>query len=428
MKKIGFWTVFGIVTGSQIGTGIFMMPGTLAQFGYYSIIGWLIACIGAISLAYVFANLCSLYPKIGGPHAYVKEALGDNLAFFTGSTYWIISWVSSSVVVIATVSYAKPMIPDYSQDFYLGLQIFFVLLVTLINFYGVRFAGFIEMILTVFKFIPLILIPILAIWKFDINNFIISQENLVKSPILLSSQVTLLALWCFIGLESATSTAGSVENPSVTIPLAIISGTFTLTILYLLNHVSVVGLVPYNVLVSSDSPYVEAVHSLFSGNWNIIISFALFLVCLGTFNAWTLISGQIAIGLANEGYFPQIFGKQNKYGAPYFALISSGIGISIILLVTFQADLLEQLSFLIDISVITFLYVYLICCISYIVIHYRLRMPFGLKIFSSFFGSIFCIWVISNSSILENSIGVLFVLLGFPLFILYKFRLLSKVE
>ena len=109
VAKIGFWAVFALVTGSQIGSGILMLPVSLAPYGMYSLIGWGVSGLGAILLALVFANLCSRYPRTGGPHAYVQEAFGNVAGFFTGWTYWLISWVSTPIVLTASVGYLSPL-------------------------------------------------------------------------------------------------------------------------------------------------------------------------------------------------------------------------------------------------------------------------------------------------------------------------------
>src|SRR5437762_1276265 len=99
-KKMGFWSIFAIVIASQIGSVIFMLPASLAPYGYFALIGWLVSACGALALALVFASLCMWYPETGGPHVYVHKAFGARAAFFTGWTYWVISWVSSTAVVI----------------------------------------------------------------------------------------------------------------------------------------------------------------------------------------------------------------------------------------------------------------------------------------------------------------------------------------
>ncbi len=93
-NKIGFWAIFALVVSSQIGSGIFMLPISLAPYGAYSLISWVISGLGAMSLALVFALLCAKFPETGGPHVYVKHAFGPVAAFFVGWTYWVISWVS----------------------------------------------------------------------------------------------------------------------------------------------------------------------------------------------------------------------------------------------------------------------------------------------------------------------------------------------
>src|SRR3990167_4496922 len=215
--KIGFWSVFAIVTGSQIGSGVFVLPATLAPYGQFSILGWLISGMGAICLALVFAGLCQRFPRTGGPHVYVKEMFGVSAAFFTGWTYWVISWVSSTAVIIASISYLSPFVGHQSPYVYLLLEILLLVGISFLNLKGLEAAGAVEFILTLLKIIPLLVLPLIAIWYFNANNFVLAPaiEALPLSSKL--AQVTLLTLWGFIGLETATKPAGSVKDPAKTI-------------------------------------------------------------------------------------------------------------------------------------------------------------------------------------------------------------------
>ena len=162
--KIGFWSVFAIVTGSQIGSGVFMLPAGLAPYGEFSILGWLISGLGAICLALVFAGLCSRFPRTGGPHVYVKEMFGVSASFFTGWTYWVISWVSTSAVIIATVGYLSPFIGTAPPSIYLLIELLLLLMITSLNLKGIQAAGKAEFVLTLLKVVPLLLLPLIAIW------------------------------------------------------------------------------------------------------------------------------------------------------------------------------------------------------------------------------------------------------------------------
>ena len=120
-NRIGFWSVLALVVGSQIGSGVFMSPANLAPFGIYSICGWIATAIGAIALALVFASLCARFPKTGGPHVYIEKLFGRDISFFSGWTYWVVSWVSTTAVVVAAVGYLSPLIDSQDPMLYLML-------------------------------------------------------------------------------------------------------------------------------------------------------------------------------------------------------------------------------------------------------------------------------------------------------------------
>ena len=81
-KKLGFWTSTSLVVGNMIGSGVFLLPATLAAFGSISLLGWLISAVGAATLAYVFIDLSKMLPESsGGPYIYTRSGLGDFAGF-----------------------------------------------------------------------------------------------------------------------------------------------------------------------------------------------------------------------------------------------------------------------------------------------------------------------------------------------------------
>ena len=112
IKKLSFRSVVSLVIGSQIGSGVFLLPASLAIVGPIGLFGWLVSGTGAIFLALVFAKLSMLVSnKGGGPHVYVEKAFGKQAAFFVAWTYWLVSWLSSLAVIIAAVSYFSLLVP-----------------------------------------------------------------------------------------------------------------------------------------------------------------------------------------------------------------------------------------------------------------------------------------------------------------------------
>lgn len=424
-QKMGFWAVFSLVIGSQIGSGVFMLPVALAPFGIWSLAGWALSGIGAISLALVFAQLCAWFPKTGGPHAYVQEAFGKSAAYFTGWTYWIISWVSSAVVVISAVAYLVPLHGYNSPMLNLALQIFLLTAITLLNFRGASFAGRTEFFLALLKFIPLVFIPIIALCCFNWGNFMVASDvSSLEVPQILS-QVALLTFWCFIGVESATTPANAVENPSVTIPRALVAGTICVALLYVVNTLAVMGIIPGPELINSSAPYSDVVRMLFGGNWYLIIAAISSIVCISTLNVWTLTSGQIALGLAQDKLLPRSFGRTNAHGAPYWSLAISYFGIALLLMLTVHENIATQLRTIIDFSVIAFLFVYAICCASFFKLLFARNHRASLIIPRLIYGMFalgFCAWVIYDTPLSTLGIASLFTLSGLP----FYWRLMRK--
>ncbi|HQS84063.1 MAG: amino acid permease [Alphaproteobacteria bacterium 16-39-46] len=420
-RKIGFWSVFALVTGSQIGSAVFMLPANLAPYGILGLMGWAISGVGAVALALVFGKLCSWLPRTGGPHVYVNKAFGPHFAFFTGWTYWVISWVSTPVVIVASIGYLTPLIGVHSSSFNLSLEIGLIFIITLLNLQGVKAAGRAEFFLTLLKIIPLIVMPIMAFFIFNKDCFLtelpVSSNSISHSL----SAVTLLTLWAFIGVESATTPAGSVENPSKTIPKAIVLGTICVAILYFFNSLSIMGVVPGSELMNSPAPYADAAQRIFGGNWHLIISVMASIVCIGTLNAWVLASGQISSGLAQDGLLPGFFAKKNKKEAPYYSLFMSFFGIVPLLILTSQENLARQMNMILDFSVTAFVFVYLICCFAFFkLLPSHQKRTFFVYVYGGV-ALLFCVWILYETPLKTLLISGAFTVTGIPLF-LWRYR------
>lgn len=396
-KMMGFWAVFAIVFGSQIGSGIFMLPSVLAPYGMFGIYGWCIAGFGAILLALIFSELCARFPQTGGPHIYVKKGFGMLPAFFIGWAYWLVSWVSTSVVVVSAVAYLNPFFDNPSPNTNLVTEICLLAIITAINCKSVKLSGQIEFALTLLKFIPFVVVPIILLQSFDSSCIAISKDLASASVQKLISIVTILCFWGFIGVECATTPAGSVKNPEKTIPRAIILGTCSVAIVYFINNAAVMGVVPSAILAKSSAPFVDAIHVVAGKNVSLLLSAVASIVCIGTLNAWVLTSAQISLGLAQDKLLPAFFAKKSKEDSPYISVLISSIGLVPILILTKQENFADQISYIINFSVIVFLIVYIMCCAVYLKIMFKEKNI--LKIILGVISVGFCMLAILDSPI-----------------------------
>ncbi|MDR3151458.1 MAG: amino acid permease [Holosporaceae bacterium] len=365
---MGFRSVVAIVFGSQIGSGIFVLPSTLAPYGVYGVLGWIFAGIAAILLAFVFANLCSKYPRTGGPYTYVQEVFGTLPAFFVGWGYWLVSWISTTVVIISCIAYLDPLLSGgLSPQVGLCIEIALLAVVTAINCRSVELAGNFEFLLMFIKFIPFVVVPALVLDHFAVSNFEISSQNAALSSFDMIVNTVSLCIWGFIGVECGTTPAGAVENPSKTIPRAIIIGTCGVALVYIANSAAIMGVIPGKILATSRAPFVDALGIAIGGNQLILktISFIAFMVCVGTLNAWMLASAQVSLGLAQDKLLPSFFAIKNKAGSPYVSILISSIGSIPILLLTKDENMAKQITDIIDISVKVFVVVYAACGLAF---------------------------------------------------------------
>ncbi len=277
-----------------------------------------------------------------------------------------------------------------------------------------------KFLFTVLKILPLIIVPIAGIFFIKTEHFIPFNPT-GNSALSAINAAALLTLWGFIGVESATTPAGSVLNPTKTIPRAIIFGTLIVSFVYIFNSFVIMGVMQPNVLLQSKAPFSDAAALIFGGNWSYIISLVASIVCLGTLNAWILTSGQIALGAASDRLFPKFFARKNKKGAPILSLITSSIGMIPLLILTLDANLINQVNSIIDISVTAFLLVYLMSVLSYLKLFCNFRSVGTTTgrnaLLIGILALIFCGWALWASGLKMISLGLLITLSGAPIYL-----------
>ena len=104
-RGLGFWMCLALVIGNMIGSGVFLLPASLAPYGVNSILGWLVTAAGSVLLAIVFARLARSYPDAAGPYVYPRKAFGEFAGFLTAWGYWMAVWIGNAAVVTGTVAY-----------------------------------------------------------------------------------------------------------------------------------------------------------------------------------------------------------------------------------------------------------------------------------------------------------------------------------
>jgi APA family basic amino acid/polyamine antiporter len=411
----------------MIGAGIFLMPAALAEYGGISILGWLASSIGALLLATVFSRLSTMVKsKNGGPYAFSKIGFGDYVGFLVAWGYWIAVWVAIAAIAIAFVSAMSIFFPILNENplvaVLTGLAAIWFL--TWVNSRGVRNSGKIQVLTTLLKLAPIVLIILGGFFFFKTDNFI-PFNNSDTSAMGAIAMTGTLTLYAFLGLESATIPADNVDNPEKTIPRATMLGTIITTIVYILSTVVVMGIVPLDALSKSPTPFADAMMVMTGETGSYIVAGGAAIAAFGALNGWILIQSQIAKAISQDGLFPKIFQKESKKGVPLWGLIIGGILSSIVMLMNYSEGLVEQFKFIILLSTLCTLVPYLFTAAAYVAISLERDKTKKPKTSIFVLGGLtfaYSIWAIFGAGEKAVFWGFILLMIGTPFYVYLKWK------
>lgn len=425
-KALGLWTLTALVAGNMIGSGIFMLPAALAKIGSIGLVSWILTAIGTLFMAGVFARLAKKFPKTGGPYVYCHEAYGEFIGFQIAYGYWIAVWVGNAAIAVTFVGYISTFFPEIQHSNHLALMVTIgvLWLITFINVLGAKEAGIVQVVTTVLKLVPLLVIA--SVGLFYINPENLGQFNIsgMSTPAALTSAAT-LTMWSFIGFESATIPADNAIDPEKNIPRATIIGTLIATVVYISSTVALMGVIPPEQLAQSSSPFADGARVMF-GYWGGgIIALAGAIACFGTLNGWILMQGQVPLAAARDGLFPQAFAKTSKNGTPVFGLVVSSILITGMLLLQYGANMVELFTQIILLATLAQLIPYVFTSLAELLLLVQRSDDFS---FSKFWRAtvlaigafVYGFWVIYGAGEKTIAYGMLLTLTGIPIYIWLK--------
>ena len=426
-RGLGFWMCLALVIGNMIGSGVFLLPASLAPYGVNSILGWLVTAAGSVLLAIVFARLARSYPDAAGPYVYPRKAFGEAAGFLTAWGYWMAVWIGNAAIVTGTVAYLAELVPAIKQTVggpaIASCAIIWIL--TYLNWRGVRQMGVVQIVTTVLKVMPLLAIVVLAIvllGKGDASVIRVDPQPLSLAAVTASAALT---LWAFLGLESATVPAGSVINPEKTIPRATLWGTAITTVIYVLACSTVVLLLPTAQLAQSTAPFADVVRMFWGGNAASLLALFAFISGFGALNGWILIHGEMPAALARAGVFPEFFARQSKYQTPGTSLfITSGL-LTLLVLLNYTSSMVVVFTKMLLIATLSTLVTYLCCSLATLKLAWQGDLgikgkSLGVLSTIAILGAIYSVWTIFGAGKEAFYWGIGLLVAGVPVYVAMK--------
>lgn len=340
--SVTLWTLVALIIGSTVGAGIFSLPQNIASVAGPGamLIGWLVAGIGMLSVAFVFQILARRKPHLdSGVYSYVRAGLGDFIGFTSGWGYWLGS-------VMAQVGYATLFfntlghyLPLFDADHHWTSAIAVSLLswgIFAVLARGIKQAAFMNLITTIAKIVPILAFVVLIAFlgfswdKFTLDFWGRASEASVFEQV---QGIMLFTVWVFIGVEGA-SVYSKQASKRTDVGRATVIGFFS--VLALLVSVSTLsfGVMTKEELAALPDNSMASVLTEVIGPWGgALVSIGLCLSVLGAYVSWQMLCAEPIVMMAIDGLIPRRIGTINVAGAPWVAQLISTMAIQLFIIV-----------------------------------------------------------------------------------------------
>lgn len=413
-RKMSLLQATMLVAGNMIGTGVFLLPASLASVGGIAVFGWVVATAGVAALGISFAKLGELDPQEGGPYAYARDFLGPYAGFQTNYIYWFGNWIGNIAIAVAAVGYLAEFVPSVAGPPASVIATALVIwLLTFANILGPRVVGALETWTMSLALVPILAIAFFGWLWFDSGTYLAGWNVSGGSSLSAVSRAASMALWAFMGIESAAVSAGVIENPKRNIPRATLMGLALAAVVYVLSSTVIMGIIPNAELQTSHAPFAEAARLAIGNAGAIVISLCAILKSVGSLGGWMLLVGQSAKAAADDGMFPSAFARLNRNGVPARGLVIVGVLMTIVLFATMSPTIAGQFNRIIDLAVILIVIPYVYSAVAMVKVVHDHGLPartFLLYKWIALAAVAYCLWAVKGGNP-ETVVGALIALL-----------------
>lgn len=324
-RALGWLAAGALLAGTVIGTGIFLVPSTIAREigsveGVFFV--WIFGGLLSLAGAFSYAELGAAFPEAGGEYVYLRRAYGPLWGFLFGWQQIVIG-KTGSIASIATAFalFLSFFRAELQQSFVVletpfgasllnGIQLTAmgsVLVLTGINYLGIAIGGGVQTILTLLKVGAIVILSVLAFtsgqgsWE----HFIGEIAPVPSSGAGLGGFFAALAaaLWAYDGWNNLTLVGGEVRNPQRIIPKVLILGITAVMAVYLLTNLAYFYVLPLDAVQRSARVAQDVAAVAFGDAGATVITLAALVSTLAALNGAILSGGRVYYAMARDGLF-----------------------------------------------------------------------------------------------------------------------------
>ncbi len=326
-RELGLLKVTLAGIGIILGAGIYVLVGKAAGVTGNTV--WLSFLFGALVAAFTglsYAELSTIFPKAGAEYVYTKHAFGRKAAYMIG---WAI--ILSGIFVAATVSIGfAGYFASIIGGSVVAIAVVLLLVLTFINFYGVKQSAWMGALFTLIEGGGLILIIFIGLPYVGSVDYFQMTNGLGG---VLSAGA--LIFFAFLGFEEIVRLSEETKNPHKTIPRALVISIIVTTVLYVLVAIVAVSVVNHEALAASSSPLADVASAALGNEAFFMLSIIALFSTANTVLLSIMATSRIMYGMAEFRSLPNVFGRLHKSRrTPYIALAALFIVSSVVIALT----------------------------------------------------------------------------------------------
>lgn len=356
---LGKWMSLAMVIGGMVGSGIYLLPTTLASFGPNIVAAFVLTGLGTMCLAFALARLAASLP--GGPFVYVDHAFGEIPAFITLWCYALSQVTGVAGVAVAVAGALGHLFPAVlAGPGLIATAIGSIVILLLVNLRGASSAGALQVGTVLIKLLPLAAVMALVLARAGGGHPV---ERLAPVPLSGTGIIAAAALILFslTGFETAAVAANVTRDSTATVPRATIVGTGFTAIVYLLATVATLMLLPSTLAAKSGAPFADAIAPLLGNAAGILVALIAAVSAFGTANSLLLCAAESSRTMAQAKDLPPFFARANRIGAPMGALLVCSALAALLVFASSSKDFVSVYEFITLISTVLALVLYVVC-------------------------------------------------------------------
>jgi len=372
-RCLGLFDSVMVVVGIMIGSGIFIVSAEMSReigSSGWLLVAWAITGVLTVAGALSYGELAAMMPDAGGMYVYLREAFSPICGFLYGWTLWtVIQTGTIAAVAIAFARFSGVLLPAISEKNYIVppilissqyaisistaqlLAIGVIAVLAIGNSFGVQYGKVIQNIFTVAKIGALAALIVLGLTlcasgavfhanfahPWALSGLSLSEGTALTGVFGMFVALCITQTGSLFSADSwhdITFVAAEVKNPRRNLPLALLIGTSSVILLYLLCNFAYLASLPLNAIqhAPGDRVATAVLQTIFPRFGPALMAIAIVLSTFGTVNALTLAGARACYAMSKDGLFFSVAGRLNKACVPGWALAIQGLWSALLVL------------------------------------------------------------------------------------------------